>query len=567
MTMFGLIFVLLLLGNQFVQANGLLKALLTQEQRQMSREICDLVNQFRQENQLDPVPLSFTLTYGTNLHFENLVENDHNIFNQTCNMHSWYPNPDHAINRFCCFPRDISCMTDRAQEISADWEPPYTGNMIENAAGSVTSNSLLPGSASTARSVVEQWKNSDGHRFQILRPQWLGCGASLNSTRSQFSTTFMAFLWLGDSFDEIPFDQPDPITNPPVPVPSDDPDPKYNTICDELEQICWEQCGKPRFFPFRSECRANLFDTKITQCMVPPGCNCIIPDRLKDPSLASNRCQNYKCDIDWMKTFTGTLKWCNACGNNCDGFQADCIQQNNFCGEPARCSQLSMCQIWSRNQTPAPTPKPTPRPTPVPTPRPTPNPTPTPTPKPTPTPIPTPKPTPEPTPSPTPEPTPPPTPKPTPEPTPQPTSEPTPEPTPKPTITTMDIITITTMAMTNSSTTTIGEESPSALVPVGFSLFSIVVCLLIVCVAFLMYRNRRIGPIPEEKGETKVIPAEKKDEPDQWDIFKGMVDEFDDDDSEHQAYIRSVKMRERDQQSRPKKHSRQEREMKIITQV
>ena len=151
--------------------------------------------------------------------------------------------------------------------------------------------------------------------------------------------------------------QPDPVlpepVGPPVTIKAvSEPEVVNMTPCDELEQICWEQCGRPKIFPFRTDCRETPFSGKITQCVVPPGCTCVVPKRLRheDPKLPPLiTCRNFNCGrVNWTRLIPGSLDWCKACGNDCGGFQQDCINKNNFCKKTDRCSALSMCKNFNK---------------------------------------------------------------------------------------------------------------------------------------------------------------------------------------------------------------------------
>lgn len=151
--------------------------------------------------------------------------------------------------------------------------------------------------------------------------------------------------------------QPEPVlpepVGPPVTIKAvSEPEVVNMTPCDELEQICWEQCGRPKIFPFRTDCRETPFTGKITQCVVPPGCTCVVPERLRheDPKLPPLiTCRNFNCGrVNWTRLIAGSLDWCKACGNDCGGFQQDCINKNNFCKKTHGCSALSMCKNFNK---------------------------------------------------------------------------------------------------------------------------------------------------------------------------------------------------------------------------
>jgi hypothetical protein len=206
-----------------------------------------------------------------------------------------------------------------------------------------------------------------------------------------------------------------PVPPPPVPTP---PIPAGYDLCQAQMDVCWKNCGRPRYYPFT--CSGNFWTNEIYYCYTPDEC----------PECAP--CQKMGCaSCNWATLSPGTLAWCNCCANNCDGNRQNCItQQWAMCTRT--CDSLLLCNpannpinqltaggstttttstTTTRSPTPVPTtttrpppgitPSPTPPPTPAPTPFPTPRPTPRPTPAPTP--LPTPRPTPSPTAPPTPQ--------------------------------------------------------------------------------------------------------------------------------------------------------------------
>jgi hypothetical protein len=169
--------------------------------------------------------------------------------------------------------------------------------------------------------------------------------------------------------------------------------------CDLLEQECWRQCGQPLIFPFAESCRPSI-DNGIAQCYTPSGCTCIIPPELRTNDAGTptiTHCEQRPCSrYYWPTLIPGSINWCQACGYDCDGNQANCITQNQFCLSNAGCGKLQMCSRWREERCRLgdfggitcdemePTPRPTSKPTLSPTQRPTPNATPQPTPRPTP---------------------------------------------------------------------------------------------------------------------------------------------------------------------------------------
>ncbi len=166
-------------------------------QETVSEQICTLISDYRNENQLETLIHSPTLKWVSELHYENLVQNNHDVFNTTCNLHSWYKDPAHNIKN-CCFPKQNTCMAGMAKHLTQNWDIPYTGNVVENAHASMGSGFF---GGSTPFSAVEGWKRSPPHNFQLLRSNWISCGATLQSKSENNKITSIALLWLGDATD------------------------------------------------------------------------------------------------------------------------------------------------------------------------------------------------------------------------------------------------------------------------------------------------------------------------------------------------------------------------------
>ena len=141
-------------------------------------------------------------------------------------------------------------MSGRARDISSDWPTPYTGNMVENSAAARWQGFQSP----TPFSVVDGWKRSPKHRVQLLKPQWLACGASQNSYILGNFVETISLLQMGDTTDLTPFNStitpnPQPTPNPTNPLPTPNPTnspvpapaptfPVFGDVCDELEFEC-----------------------------------------------------------------------------------------------------------------------------------------------------------------------------------------------------------------------------------------------------------------------------------------------------------------------------------------
>jgi len=122
-----------------------------------------------------------------------------------------------------------------------------------------------------------------------------------------------------------------------------------SSACDELEQYCWGVCGSPLIFPFREDCFEE-FDSKVASCRAPPGCNCVIPDRLLSIRAVSNICEPRSCsNYNWVTLIPSSNKWCQACGYDCNGFQKDCINNGQYCRSNAGCALRQMCSRWRQD--------------------------------------------------------------------------------------------------------------------------------------------------------------------------------------------------------------------------
>ena len=127
----------------------------------ISVDTCQLVNDWRAENSIYPVIVTWTMTMLAEVHARNL---DAYITNALpgCNQHSWF---DDTLNieggryhwQSCCYsdPRfDSTCMSFKGRELFN-----YSGYTFENYAA---------GSAITPNLAVSVWKNSIGHNMLLL---------------------------------------------------------------------------------------------------------------------------------------------------------------------------------------------------------------------------------------------------------------------------------------------------------------------------------------------------------------------------------------------------------------
>lgn len=117
------------------------------------------------------------------------------------------------------------------------------------------------------------------------------------------------------------------------------------SACQELRDICKQNCPESTIFSFLEVCEESV-DEKIIYCSVPSGCDCEIPERLQSSYSTMTSCQVRDCNVDWGRLIPSSRAWCQACADNCDGFQQDCINNGKFCRINNRCAGLDMCKNW-----------------------------------------------------------------------------------------------------------------------------------------------------------------------------------------------------------------------------
>jgi hypothetical protein len=142
-----------------------------------------LVNEYRQSQGLDPIPLSASLHQVAEVHVQDLEVNEPQ--GGVCNLHSWSSAGSWTA---CCYTADhaqAQCMWDKPRELTS-----YPGNGYENAAGG--------GSGMTPERALEAWKGSPAHHAVILNQRtwtrpWQALGAAVSD--------HYAVLWFGHEVD------------------------------------------------------------------------------------------------------------------------------------------------------------------------------------------------------------------------------------------------------------------------------------------------------------------------------------------------------------------------------
>jgi hypothetical protein len=153
--------------------------------------LCQLVNQYREQNGLPAVPLSVALMAVAGYHVGDLTAHP-SIVSATCELHSW--STGSSLWTGCCYTADDSqamCMWEKPQQITASWGSgeAYTAYGYEDAS-----------EGTDAATVLGIWKADPAHNDVILnqgmwasRAPWpaMGCGMQGG----------YAALWFGDAAD------------------------------------------------------------------------------------------------------------------------------------------------------------------------------------------------------------------------------------------------------------------------------------------------------------------------------------------------------------------------------
>ncbi|MFU8803185.1 MAG: CAP domain-containing protein [Bradymonadaceae bacterium] len=112
----------------------------------------DAINEYRVENGLSPIVLSYSLTTVARAHVKDLNNHGSTVLSATCNMHSWSTFGPWTA---CCYTSDhaqASCMWNKPSEITN-----YSSNGYE-----------ISVSTSNPTTALSLWKNSPGHNSVIL---------------------------------------------------------------------------------------------------------------------------------------------------------------------------------------------------------------------------------------------------------------------------------------------------------------------------------------------------------------------------------------------------------------
>ncbi len=171
---------------------------------QEERLLHELVNNYRAENGLPPIPLSPSLTHVAKTHVADLNSSPPS---GECNLHSWSSNGTWTP---CCYTSDhaqAKCMWDKPRELTD-----YPGNGYETAYGG------SGGYQATATSSLDGWKGSAPHNAVILNQNiwadvtWQALGVGIDHG--------YAVLWFGEEADVLSSAADNPVETPVSPEPT-----------------------------------------------------------------------------------------------------------------------------------------------------------------------------------------------------------------------------------------------------------------------------------------------------------------------------------------------------------
>ncbi len=149
------------------------------------------INNYRKENGLREIKLSFALSKVAQIHAYDLSYN--RPFSTRCNMHSW---SDKGKWSSCCYTEDhkkANCMWDKPHELTN-----YRGLGFEISHGFSQFNNFS-GDTVTVETALDGWKKSNGHNDVILNKEiwakmkWNAIGIGINRD--------FACIWFGTELD------------------------------------------------------------------------------------------------------------------------------------------------------------------------------------------------------------------------------------------------------------------------------------------------------------------------------------------------------------------------------
>ena len=122
--------------------------------------LAEMINSYRIENGLTPIPLSSSLTQVAKEHVSDLVINKPYDDENNCNPHSW---SEEGKWKACCYNsgKDGECMWNKPRELTY-----YDADGYEIVMGEFNSQHLTK--EVSAESAIEAWKESQRHNAIIL---------------------------------------------------------------------------------------------------------------------------------------------------------------------------------------------------------------------------------------------------------------------------------------------------------------------------------------------------------------------------------------------------------------
>jgi hypothetical protein len=156
----------------------------------LEMEVFRMINEYRIQHGLDPVPHSVSLTKVAKLHAVDLTKN--NPDTGACNLHSWSPKGSWSP---CCYTRDhrqSKCMWDKPSELTS-----YPGKGFEVAF-------YGNGGRDLPKNALTLWKGSKGHHNLLLN-QGMWRNTKFHAMGAGISGNYVC-VWLGR--------EPDPLGEP-----------------------------------------------------------------------------------------------------------------------------------------------------------------------------------------------------------------------------------------------------------------------------------------------------------------------------------------------------------------
>lgn len=146
--------------------------------RPNEEELATLVNQYRTENDLPPIPLSKSLTIVAKAHVEDLHK-EKPFDESNCNPHSW---SDQGAWEACCYGYAVHngpCMWNKPRELTD-----YQGDGFEIVMFSESSQ--FPDRAVSPKEAIDAWADSKNHNAVILNKgiwadvEWKAMGVGIH---------------------------------------------------------------------------------------------------------------------------------------------------------------------------------------------------------------------------------------------------------------------------------------------------------------------------------------------------------------------------------------------------